>query len=207
MKIGVVVDGESEFKALPRLFGALESGSGHQILRPILAKITPTAPVPAIARACRQGIRQLEGRRVDKILVVIDLERDATRCPPELAHLLSAALSASTTVATEVVVKVLAFENWLVADVNALTCQPGRFKVSDADKRRVQPNRADRANALAIIKRSCVGPDYRKVSDSDRILGRASVDSIGRHSRSFRRFLRSVEYPPYVEQSAQPAPG
>jgi hypothetical protein len=198
-----VVDGESEYKSLPHLYSALEEQSGHQILKPILAKITPTAPVPAIARACRQGIRQLEGRHVDKILVLLDLERDASACAPQLASSLTTALEPSPAVAINVVVKVVSFENWLVADMEALLCQPGRFSVADADRHRIQPNRADRADAPTIIKRSCVGPDYHKVKDSDRILAKASIERMAKHSRSFRRFLRCIECPPYVNQSAK----
>jgi hypothetical protein len=45
------------------------------------------------------------------------------------------------------------FENWLVADYDALAAQRGRFKSSVADRNRVQPNRADAADAAAILNR------------------------------------------------------
>ncbi|MGO9903074.1 MAG: hypothetical protein ACLP0J_26085 [Solirubrobacteraceae bacterium] len=55
--------------------------------------------------------------------------------------------------AVYVVVKVRMFENWLVADYDALAAQRGRFKSSVADRNRVQPNRADAADAAAILNR------------------------------------------------------
>lgn len=96
------------------------------------------------------------------------------------------------------------YENWLVSDVEALKCQPGRFAVSDADARRVVPNRADRIDAMTLLKRMCKDAAYEKVRDSERILTRADVMRMAENSRSFRRFLRVVGHPSYQRQSASP---
>ncbi len=204
MRIGIIVDGESEFKSLPHVLSVLGDASGNTILKPVLAKLTPTAPLPVIARACATGLRQLEGRSAEIILVLMDRE-DRSECTPELAGSLGRELCQKVTgVAIEVVVKDRMYENWLIADCEALACQPGRFKVTSADRGRVSPDKADHVDALAIIKRSCRGASYHKVLDSERVLKRADPLTIASNSRSFRRFLRCVGHPHYLQQSKLP---
>jgi hypothetical protein len=204
LRLGLVVDGESEFKSLPLLYPALSSGCGAQILTPILAKMMPTAPVPVIARACTQAIRQLDGRRADKIIVLLDHESQ-DRCPPQLAADLQLVLAAVANAAVDVVIKDRMFENWLVADCNALASQRARFEMTPARRRRVQDNKADAIDALRLIKEMCIGPQYHKVQDSARILSQADPMTIATHSRSFRRFLRALDHPPYRTQSRRAA--
>lgn len=74
MRVGVVVDGESEYKSLRALFPQLQTATGYTFLRPVLAKFCPTAPYPAIARACQSHLLLLTGKRVDRIVVLLDRE-------------------------------------------------------------------------------------------------------------------------------------
>lgn len=203
MRIGLIVDGEAEFKSLPHVIAALGHASGNTILRPVLAKLTPTAPLPVIARSCTSALQQLEGRRAERVVVLMDRE-DRSECIPHLASNLKRELCQVTRVAIDVVVKNRMYENWLVADSQALACQPGRFQVSAADRGRVAPSKADHVDALAMIKRSCLGTAYHKVLDSERVLARADTLTIASNSRSFRRFLRCVGHPGYLQQSKRP---
>lgn len=205
MRIGFVVDGKSEYRSLAKLFPQLSCLTGNTFLRVVRADIQPTAPFGAMARACKPRLVELEGRRADRIIILVDREQ-RVECPGEFAVALGR--SAQTMVDTKVgvVVKNRCFENWLIADLDALGCQPGRFRVSASMKRRVTPNKADLIDALPEIKAAVLG-DYDKVADSERILANADVSRCALHSRSFRRFLRLVGVPAYRDQSARPHAG
>jgi hypothetical protein len=105
---------------------------------------------------------------------------------------------------SEVVVKDRMFENWLVADIEALKALRGRFRISRSVERSIDPNKADQVDALRILKSCVVRDSYSKVRDSQQILARAAVASMGRNSRSFRRFLHCVGDPTYAAQSKRP---
>jgi hypothetical protein len=60
VKIGLVVDGESEFRAMPSLFSELADLTGHQFIGPNLAKVPPTAPVGIVAAVCAREVAQLQ---------------------------------------------------------------------------------------------------------------------------------------------------
>lgn len=203
MRVGFVVDGESEFRSLPRLFDQLRSSTGAQFERPLLAKIQPLAPVPVIARACESRIAILEQRGVDISVILFDRET-RPECCGELAVAVHRLLSKFASCNIAVVVKNRCFENWLVADIDALRAQPGRFRVSRAVVRAVSRNNADQTPAVDLLKR-CAKGDYDKVRDSYRILEQAEISRIAMNSRSFRRFLRVVGHPLYTAQSRQPA--
>ena len=203
MRLGLIVDGESEFKALPRLYESFVAETGNVILRPVLAKVSPKAPFPVIARGCTPAVRQLEGRPVTHVLVVLDRE-DRRECAPEIAGELRVAIGSTAQVPIDIVVKNRQFENWLVASCDALASQAARFEISDADRARVNPDRADSVDGLALLKRCCKKSSYNKVLDSDRILARANPLRIAANSRSFRRLLRSLEHPRYCSQSRRP---
>jgi hypothetical protein len=104
-----------------------------------------------------------------------------------------------------VVVKNRTFENWLIADLDAFDELRARFRLSNATRNAVAPDKADHAAALSLLKASVRSGSYDKVADSRRILGRAEARRIARNSRSFRRLLRVVDHPTYADQSARPA--
>jgi Domain of unknown function (DUF4276) len=205
MNIGIVVDGRSEFRCLETLYPQLRVLTGNEFLRPVHADIQPAAPAGVIAHACESRITRLVGQGADLIVVLFDREK-RPECSGEL----------STTVETElarrehhvrVVVKDSTFENWLVADVGALRASPARFKVSKRAWDSIQPDKADHVDALAVLKAAAVKRAYDKVADSKRILDRADPAKMGRHSRSFRKFLRCVGATMYAQQSRLPAEG
>lgn len=201
MRIGFVVDGEAEFASLKLVLPQIQAATGHTLLSPLLAKMPPLAPVGTIARTCAPRLRVLEGKGVNRTVVLMDRET-RRECPGTLASLLAQQLSRFTSVDTCVVIKDAMFENWLVADHTALGRQSGRFRIGNPFRRAVEPDRADRADALALMKEAVRG-DYDKVADARRILNEADVLRIGRNSRSFRRLLRVLEHPVYAEQSVR----
>lgn len=202
VKIGIVVDGVSEYASLGAMLPRIAARNGHTFLHVAKADIQPKAPFPVIARACKEAILQLQSRGADLILVVFDRE-DRLECPGDIAAGVLNALTPWVDCRVSVVVKDTKYENWLIADLDALAAQPVRFKVAKRHRRAIQPNRADAVDAHAQL-RSIVQGDYDKVEDSRLIMARAEPVRLGQHSRSFRRFLREAQDPKYRHQSRLP---
>jgi hypothetical protein len=201
MRIGIVVDGLSEFRSLGHLYEDLQALTGNQFLTPLHADIQPQAPVGTIAKQCSASIKQLFGRNADRVIVLFDREA-RSECPGALAREVEEKVGLDE---VRVVVKDRAFENWVIADIAALRRQPKRFTISQATSKAVQPDKADRVDALTLLKRAAVKDAYDKVEDSKRVFAVADVSNIGANSRSFRRFLRCVGCSSYQHQSSRPA--
>jgi hypothetical protein len=206
VKIGLVVDGETEFYALRPIVARLREASGNDILYPLRANISPEAPPGQIAQACDSRIKQLVLRGCDLVVVLVDREQ-RDDCCSVIATDLIAALSKRCACGLSVVVKDRMFENWAIADPGALSAQAARFDRRRVDQiaRRVAPNKADRVDALRHLEAAAVSLSYDKVADGSRIMELADVLAIARNSRSFRRLLRVVEHPSYLDQSKSPA--
>jgi len=202
MKYGVVVEGVSEFASFDRIYGQLRDQTGNQFLKPLKADIQPGAPVGVVVRQCIKWVRQMHERGADHVVVLLDRERRGG-CPGVAARSIEAGLAAADLQAS-VVLKNRMYENWLLADIDALKALSGRFSISKSTVRAVQPNKADNVDALQLLKRSVKNGSYEKVEDSKRILAKASVANIGLHSRSFRRFLRIAGDGTYGAQSLKP---
>jgi hypothetical protein len=160
-------------------------------------------PVGAIAAACARRARLLEADGAELIVVLIDRE-DSPTCPPRLASEIERELAGHIATSAKVVVKDSMLENWLLADLAALRASPARYEVTQATARSIEPNRADNAPALRVIKRCVRTGSYEKVRDAQIILKAADPMRIAAHSRSFRRFLRVVGEPTYAAQSKRP---
>lgn len=202
MRIGLVVDGEAEYASFPHIISQLQSVTGATILSPALAKLQPYAPAGQIALTASKKIKVLERKRVDRVVVLIDRETRPDCCG-EFADAVQRRIMRLVQVDVAVVVKDRTYENWLVADVAALERVPNRFQVSKRSRSRIEPNKADGAPALEIIKTACRS-NYEKVSDARAILSKADVKEIAENSRSFRRFLRCLGHPTYCAQSRRP---
>jgi hypothetical protein len=72
-------------------------------------------------------------------------------------------------------------------------------------RQRIEPNKADHCDGLAILRTAATGRSYGKVADSQRILALAAPSVMAQNSRSFRRFLRCSHHPSYTAQSRTPA--
>ena len=200
MRVGLIVDGLSEFSALRALKPQIERDTGHTLLDPTLAAIQPKASILAIAAACITEMRDLRtSRRIDSALILFDRE-NRPECPGVLADQVRLAIEAKIDVPTHVVVKDVAFENWLVSDLQALRSLPGRFRMTPA-LNRISPDRADHVDALALLQAAAIRRSYQKVPDSRQILGHADILRMATNSRSFRRFLRCLDHPAYQTQS------
>ena len=207
MRIGVVVDGESEFRSLPLITRGLATPSTI-ILDPLRADIQPFATVGQIAVAVSSRLAILAGRGAEKAIILVDRETRGS-CPRDIAaELINAVQPVCARVGVAdvgVVVKNRTYENWLIADVGGITAIRGRFRLTRGVIREIENDGADRQDGIAILKRAARKEAYTKVSDSVRIMSRANPLAIAGNSRSFRRFLRLLNHPVYADQSRRPA--
>jgi hypothetical protein len=202
MRLGVIVDGEAEYASFKDLLPKLAAESGNVFLSTLKADLQPHAPFGAMAKSCRSRVTQLEARRADLILILLDRET-RPECPGDLARALQREVQTYASSDIEVVIKNRCFENWLLADLTALAAQPARFSISATVRGRVEPDTADNVDGNDIVKRVVLG-SYEKVSDSCRIVKQLDVTRAGRNSRSFRRLLRVSGVALYSSQSRRP---
>jgi hypothetical protein len=136
-------------------------------------------------------------------IVVLDLESDAA-CAGTVAAAIAHALHNVSPIPVHVVLKDRMLENWLVADIDAVARLTARFRIRGADRAAVAPNRADRIDALALLRRTAQKKAYDKRRDGQKILASSDPATMASNSRSFRRFLRVLGHPAYRDQSANP---
>ena len=203
MNIGLAVDGQSERAAIPKLKNALESACPLRILTPVFFQSNPEASPAALAKTCASRIEILKVQGAAEVVVLVDREGREV-CPGEFAAEIAQHLATLVDVTVSVVVKNRMFENWLIADVAALSAQPKRFAVSEGTRKAIEPNKADNLDGIDILKRCVIDGSYNKVEDSKKILAHADPRNIAKNSRSFRRFLRCLRHPDYVGQSQKP---
>jgi Domain of unknown function (DUF4276) len=201
-RIGAIVDGQSEYRALPLITAKLEI-AGAQFVKTLYAPIQPCAPAGVIARACQSPIQQLVQRRVTDIMILLDRET-RSECPGTWASQIIDLLELPPGCRGWVIIKNRMFENWLIADLEALKASPRRYNLTTADERRIIPNKADSCDALRMLK-NMTNSAYSKVDDSRIILTAADPLRIAANSRSFRRFLRVAGHSDYQTQSSKPA--
>ncbi|MEV8358496.1 DUF4276 family protein [Microbacterium sp. NPDC076895] len=201
MKTMIVTEGMGEFSAFKTLFTSLPTKNGA--LAPRIAHVTcqPDGAVKGIAKACEPLLRQAHARKVDLFVLVIDREQQA-RTPGELARALKSQLDSLSPglFRIEVVYKDRTFENWLIADLDALRKQRARYEVSDALVRQVEPDKADMVKALDLLKKAARGKQYDKIDDGQKIANRLDLMAAARHSRSFRHLLHILGHVDYLHQ-------
>lgn len=202
MKYGIVVDGDAEFHAFPKILPRIQSP--NVILAPIKADIQPKAPPGQIVRALKTRIPILRTRGAESIIVLLDRE-DRSECPGKWAEVVQALTAKECADMVNgslfVVLKNRKFENWLVADVHALRKMPKRFKFTDAIEKRIEVDKADSIDAYKLLSTTAINESYDKVSDAVKIMNHADPLRIAQNSRSFRRLLRVLEVGVYTSQS------
>jgi hypothetical protein len=203
MKIGILVDGEAERAGLPMLFEQLRAQTGHAIVNPLQPAVHPKADPERFAGACVPKIEILAKKGVDRIVVLVDRE-DRDDCPTEIATAIRQSIIRKTALPVCVVVKDRCFENWLVADAESFVSST-RFKLEPSVRRAIESGLADGLDALALLKRNAVKDSYNKVRDGKRILEQSDVGRMAAGSRSFRRLLRCLGHPQYLDGSKRPA--
>lgn len=207
MRIGIIVDGQAEYRSLPKLLDRLESP--HLVVKTLYADIQPFAPVAQIVRVVQSRLPALQAKSVDHVLVLVDRESRPI-CPGAWAKEIERALvkgcSQYRSCSFAVIIKESSYENWLISDVDCLLQMPKRFSLSQNTIRAIQPNKADRQSAQEILKKAAQGAAYNKIQDAIRIMSRAQPLQIAANSRSFRRLMRQLEHKKYVNQSKRPVP-
>lgn len=201
-RVGVIVDGDSEYHALPKLLRRIPD-TECQLVSTLLAPIPPTATPGVIANSCRSRIEILARQQVSDIIVLLDREDDPD-CPGSRALAIGSKLTIPASCRGYVVIKDRMFENWLIADLNALKLFPKRYNITPAVERKVIGDRADSVNALALMK-AVTKPSYDKVPDSKKILSVADPMNMAANSRSFRHLLRVLGNTTYKDQSKRPS--
>ncbi len=164
----------------------------------------PHAPPGQIALAATKKLATLRADGAQTFVVLIDCE-DPGRCPCEFAKSIQQALVSLGWPGVHVVVKTLKFENWLIADVDALKGMRGRFQVTKRFEERVTPDKADNVvDATAELRHLSKGDAYHKRKDALEIAEHQEPCRVAENSRSFRRFLRVVGCRKYAQQSRSP---
>lgn len=205
MRIGFLVDGRSEYEALPEFLHRCRTP--HELItRVLLANVHPEGPPAQIAYQLMKKMPVLASRQVDRVVVLLDHEKQP-QCAGTWASEIELQINqrlrqTSLTFEATVVIKYRSLENWLVADVDVLSTM---FGLSNRDRNQIAPNKADQVNAVQVLNRCLRGADrYEKVRHSKHILSQASPEQMASNSRSFRRFLRVIEHPLYTRQSRHP---
>ncbi|WP_436773191.1 DUF4276 family protein [Yinghuangia sp. YIM S09857] len=201
MKVAIITEGESEYRSLPHLYKQISAHTGYDFVPTLKVNIPPFIPLPQLARACASRIKIAQASGADVIIFVFDREQDQM-CPGALAGEREKAFRKyfGDQLDVRFVYKNRMFENWLIADVDALKVQTSRFNVSSAVVRAVSPNKADSCDALEILKRMAVKKPYDKVLDAERICRRMDVLKAAKNSRSFRHFLHVLKHETYAMQ-------
>lgn len=205
MNIAVVTDGISEYRNLGPLLRQIEMRSPHRFLKPVRMTAPPDAPPPVIARACKPLLKVAKLQKAGLAIVLLDREAQES-CPGQIAEQVEQAIArACSDVDVRVAFKDRMLENWLVSDPDALEHYSARFEVTDALRRKVVPGKADRVDAMRLLKSAIRSGQYDKVSDSARILRAIDVGRASRNSRSLRHFLHIAGDLEYQDGCSRPA--
>lgn len=205
MKVATISEGQTEYACLPLLYQQIAALTGHTLLKPTVAPIPPDAPVVRVAKECAKALKVAAIRRPDLVLLLLDREQMAD-APGAIASRIETEIARVTRhdFAIRVVIKDRMFENWLIADPDALAAQPKRYRITEATRRRVSPNRADSVSAVALLKQVALNGQYDKVEDGKRTAVHMDVSRAAKNSRSFRHLLHVLEHPSYSQQCSQP---
>lgn len=194
MKIGLLVDGRSEYEALPHLMGRLRTE--HTILQhPLKCDIQPHASPAQMALAASKKFPILLHQGADAIVILIDKETRQD-CTGELVRAVEREASERLSrldpeARVQVVFKVSCFENWLVADPQALRELTGLFERIERIERQVA-NRADVVNALELLKSCSRQKSYDKPRGAVAICKKLDPQRAAANSRSFRKLLKTL---------------
>ncbi len=218
-KIGVITEGLAEQQALAFITEKITKANPRvQVLRPRFAPCHPTASARQIAGAIRSKIEDLLKKdKVETVIVLLDFENpenkqrgdhpdgEARLCPVKWRERLETVFHQAGFPQVSVVLKNRKFENWLIADVEAFKKMPKRFNLSKSFESQVVPNRADTVNdAESLINTIVRGDKYSKNKDAQKLANEQDINRAACNSRSYRRFLRAVDFPDYAGQSGKP---
>lgn len=193
MKIGLLVDGRAEYKALPYLLERLRTAD-TVLQSPLFCDIQPFASPAQMALAASKRFPILLSRGATSIIILVDKE-SRQDCTIELVRAVereaSERLSKLEPAAqVHVVFKISRLENWLVADPQTLRGLTGLFENVERLEHQVAPNRADLVNALDLLKGCSRLKSYDKMTGAVAILKKLDPLRASANSRSFRKLLK-----------------
>jgi hypothetical protein len=196
MKIGVLVEGQAEFRGLPFLLPRL--GSPHQVLSPLVCNIHPLASPAQMALAASKRFPILLAKGAESIVILFDKEVRQD-CTVELVQAVEREARVrlqefSATIKLQVVLKVSMFENWLISDPQAVGGVTGLFENVERIEKQVR-GRADAVDALGLLKACSRQRIYDKVEGAVAICRRLDPARAAENSRSFRKLLKVLEVP------------
>lgn len=203
MTVGFVVDGQAEALAYPRLFARLKV-DGVTFINPLYADMQPKATPAQIVKAAASRLKLAMSRGAERQVLLIDFE-NRDDCPPAFADAINQTLQEFGFVKATAVVKKQCFENWLIADPQALGQMRARFDIEEGFHKLVCNTGADNISAQACLEKCCKKFGYNKRVDPVHILEKVSPEVMAINSRSFRRFLRVIGHPLYSNQSRRAA--
>lgn len=203
MKIGIIDEGQSEHIALAKITDKIKIDD-IQILRPIYTCIEPKCSPKQIVKAAEEKIKILRTKKVDKIILLLDLETSQT-CPGLRASTIKEAARTMGHLSLEVVIKNRKFENWLVADPEAIQ-KLNYFEIPKSFVNKVINNKADTVEDAVDLLKKCKKNkyDFDKTKDAIAISSKCNPYKIAQNSRSFRKFLRELNHPKFKSQSRKP---
>ena len=202
MTVGIIVEGQEESQSLAHITAKITI-EGVIIRKPLYAPIEPKATPGQIAKALESRLKILGV--IDRVLILIDLE-NLDACPGERAQVLEQAVRKMGYDNIHVIIKQHKFENWLLADCDALQ-QLTNFTLTKTFVRQVTGKADSIPDAVRLL--SSVKNDKRsfhKTQDGTAVARKANPETIALHSRSFRRFLHLLTHPLYRNQSRKAVP-
>lgn len=191
MKIGIITEGRSERSSLEELLKNIDFGK-ISLIKPLFASIEPKSKPGQIAKAAEAAIRILMGRKCDKIVLILDKE-DNPQCTVERVSELENEFSKRDFKIVTVVIKNRQYENWLIADHEAVnSCKlfsvNTRF-INSAGKGNAD-NVSDPVRLLESIKTN--KRSFDKSKDTLSIAKKCNPETMAKNSRSFRKFLKEI---------------
>ena len=197
MKIGIIVEGQEEQQSMRYIVENINI-EGKQILTPIFAPIEPKATPQQIVKAMEGRLKLLS--KANQIIVLIDLE-DMDICPGDRANSLENYFFSKSYTNIKVIIKKRQFENWLLADPDAINGLKN-FNVSEAFRRRVTGNADNIHNPIELLSNlKSDRKSFHKTKDGTAIAKEIDYLKVADNSRSFRKFLRVIGHPLYLTQS------
>lgn len=203
MTIGIITEGIAERSSLIIIVDKLRK-LGLNITNPLFAPLQPKASAGQIVKSAEDRIHLLNRQKCDKIILIIDHEGNEN-CVIDWRKELEQEISKRGFKNVNVVIKVRQFENWLLADLEAIdSCK--NFSVTKTLKNKVEHNKADHIrNPVAELSKIKNNKEsYHKNKDSKAIAKNLDIDRMSLNSRSFRRLLTLVNHPKYQDQSKIP---
>lgn len=195
MSVGLVVEGQADYGAVPLLLGRAGVAAGLPIVFRGQGLECPISTL--VQKKLLSPTRAQLVRGHSKVLVIIDRET-RTDCPPGLARAVEAELVRQLRAAygyprrppVSVVCPDRTLENWLIADPEGI----GTHVYMEKDIRRRVGSNADGRDAVAIVQWAYGSRRYHKARDAPALAARVRVEraDVRQRSRSLRKLLREA---------------